>query len=87
MLPSVTIDSGRIPQQGYLDAKGFSVPVAAGTNYWVVLSTSSKTLSVPLMRMVSPFRFYCLTRSGPGWTVDLLFRRPHGLGFQGLHDG
>ena len=66
-LASITIDSGELPQQGYFDVKGFSLPVAAGTNYWVVLSTTSSTLSVPLMRMVSPFRFYCLKRSGGMW--------------------
>ncbi|MGD0637737.1 MAG: hypothetical protein ABSA72_06835, partial [Nitrososphaerales archaeon] len=69
VLASVNVDSGSVPQQGFLDAKGFNLPVVAGTNYWVVLSTTSSTLSVPLMRMVSPFRFYCLKGfgSGPKW--------------------
>jgi hypothetical protein len=65
-LASVNIDSGAIPQQGYLGAKGFSLPVVAGTNYWIVLSTTSSALSVPLMRLVSPFRFYCLKRNNSG---------------------
>ena len=82
MLASVSVDSGTIPQRGYLNATGFNLPVVAGTQYWVVLSTTSSKLSVPLMRMVSPFRFYCLKGYGNGSKWDYCAEGPTDWAFK-----
>ena len=48
----------------------------------MVLSTTSSTLSVPLMRMVSPFRFHCLKGFGNGSKWDYCSEGPTDWAFK-----